>query len=436
VRPNIVYVHSHDTGRYVQPYGHPVPTPNIQRLADQGLLFRQAFCGAPTCSGSRAVLLTGQWAHVNGMTGLAHRGWRLNDYGQHIVHRLRDAGYWSGLVGEQHLSVDPADLGYDVVGDVDTTHVERVVPATLELLRDRPRDRPFFLSVGFFETHREFFESSSVRDALYSSPPPNLPDTPEVRRDMASFKASARSLDQGVGAVLNALDEHGLADDTVVILTTDHGLPFPGAKASLLDRGIGVMLIIRGPGGFHGGRVNDALVSQIDLYPTICELAGIEPPAFAQGRSLLPLVRREAREINDAIYAELSYHAAYDPQRAIRTRRYKYIRLFGDQLEPVLPNIDDGPTKDLLVAAGYGSRRRSRESLHDLVFDPMEAHNLVDDPQHADVLAELRERLEAWMRDTDDPLLDGPVPAPPGVELNDPAGVSAAESPLHEHAVR
>ena len=105
--PNIVYLHSHDTGRYVQPYGQQVPTPNIQRLADQGLLFRQAFCAAPSCSGSRACLLTGQCAHVNGMIGLAHRGWQLADYGRHIVHPLRQAGYWSALIGEQHLSLDP-----------------------------------------------------------------------------------------------------------------------------------------------------------------------------------------------------------------------------------------------------------------------------------------------------------------------------------------
>jgi N-sulfoglucosamine sulfohydrolase len=436
VPSNIVYLHSHDTGRYVQPYGQAVPTPNIQRLADQGLLFRQAFSAAPTCSGSRAVLLTGQWAHANGMIGLAHRGFRLRDYGHHLVHTLRQAGYWSGLVGEQHLSVDPEDLGYDAVGEVDSTHVESVVPATLEVLRSRPPDRPFFLSVGFFETHREFFESSSVRDALYSSPPPNLPDTPEVRRDMASFKSSARSLDQGVGAVLNALDEQEVADDTLVVLTTDHGLPFPGAKASLLDRGIGVMLIIRGPGGFQGGRVTDALVSQIDIYPTLCEVAGIDPPPFVQGRSLLPIVRREVPEVNDEIFAELTFHAAYDPQRAIRTRRHKYIRLFGDKLEPVLPNIDEGPTKELLVAAGYGTRPRPRERLHDLLFDPMEADNVVDDPDYADVLADLRERMEEWMRQTDDPLLHGPVEPPEGAELNDPAGLSAAESPTGEAAIR
>ena len=227
--PNIVYLHSHDTGRYVQPYGHQIVTPNIQRLADQGLLFRQAFCAAPSCSGSRACLLTGQWAHVNGMTGLAHRGWQLEDYGRHIVHPLREAGYWSALIGEQHLSVDPGVLGYDHVVDIGTTRVHSIAPAAMQLLRSRP-PQPFFLSVGFFETHREFFEPSSVRDALYGAPPAHLPDTPETRADMASFKASARSLDQGVGAVLHALDEQGLADDTLVVLTTDHGLPFPGAK--------------------------------------------------------------------------------------------------------------------------------------------------------------------------------------------------------------
>jgi N-sulfoglucosamine sulfohydrolase len=254
-RPNILYLHSHDTGRYVQPYGHQVPTPNIQRLADQGMLFRESFCAAPTCSGSRACLLTGQWAHTNGMTGLAHRGWALNDYRHHIVHTLREAGYWSGLIGEQHLSADPEILGYDRVVDIDTTRAESVAPAAVALLRERP-PQPFFLSVGFFETHREYFPSTSIRDSLYSLPPNNLPDTPETRQDMASYKASARSLDQGVGAVLNALDDHDIADDTLVILTTDHGLAFPGAKATLSDRGIGVLLIMRGPGGFHGGRVS------------------------------------------------------------------------------------------------------------------------------------------------------------------------------------
>jgi N-sulfoglucosamine sulfohydrolase len=419
-RPNIVYLHSHDTGRHIQPYGYQVPTPNIQRLADQGLLFRQAFAAAPVCSGSRAALLTGEYSHSNGMLGLAHRGYRLADYDHHLVHTLRDAGYWSALVGEQHVAADPDDIGYDRVVDIDHHRAEAVAPATAALLRE-PTPEPFFLSVGFFETHREYFEPTSVRDALYSLPPANLPDTPATRRDMAAFKASARALDQGVGTVLDALDERDVTEHTLVILTTDHGLAFPGAKATLTDRGVGVLLIVRGPSGFHGGRVSDALVSQLDLFPTICALAGLERPPWVRGRSLMPLVRREVDEVNDAIFAEVTFHAAYEPQRAVRTRRFKYIRRFDNgHAGPVLANIDDSPSKDLLVEHGLAGRRVAEEELYDLVFDPSEAANRADDPAYADVLAELRARLEGWMVETDDPLLHGPIAPADGAEINRP----------------
>lgn len=424
--PNIIYLHSHDTGRYVQPYGHQIQTPNIQRLADQGLLFRQAFCAAPSCSGSRACLLTGQWAHVNGMTGLAHRGWRLHDYSRHIVHPLREAGYWSALIGEQHVSKESDVLGYDHVVDIGTTKVHSIAPAALQLLRSRP-PQPFFLSVGFFETHREFFEPSSVRDALYGAPPAHLPDTPETRADMAAFKASARSLDQGVGAVLHALDEQGLTDDTLIVLTTDHGLPFPGGKATLSDRGLGVLLIMRGPGGFLGGHVTDALVSQVDIYPTLCDLAGAPLPDGLHGHSLLPLARREVSEVRDELFAELTYHAAYDPQRAIRTRRHKLIRHYGERLLPVLPNVDDSPSKELLVAAGWGEQPRPRLELYDLLADPGEMRNLAYEERFTERVEELSLRLAAWMRETEDPLLDGPVEPPSGAWVNDPAGHSARE---------
>src|SRR4051794_32121962 len=331
--PNILYLHSHDTGRYVQPYGHAIPTPNIQRLADQGVLFRQAFCTVPACSGSRAALLTGRHAHSNGMLGLAHRGWALDDHTQHLVHTLGDAGYWTGLIGESHVSADPGELGYDEVVELPDHHADTIVPAFWEMLQRRPKDRPFFASVGFVETHRDFAEPVSARDALYGLPPANLPDTPETRRDMAAFKASARKLDQGVGGVLDALDSAGLAQDTLVIFTTDHGLAFPGAKATLTDRGLGVLLIVRGPGGFTGGTVQDALVTHLDLFPTICALAGVDAPDWLQGRSLLPLAAGATTELHDAVFAELPYHAAYEPQRSVRTRRWKYIRRFDDENE-------------------------------------------------------------------------------------------------------
>jgi arylsulfatase A-like enzyme len=427
--PNILYLHSHDTGRHVQPYGHAVQTPNIQRLADQGVLFRQAFCTVPACSGSRSALLTGQHAHSNGMLGLAHRGWSLTDPSRHIVHTLRDAGYWSGLIGEQHVSEDVGILGYDVVADIHDHHADTVVPAFADLLAQRPQGKPFFLSVGFVETHRDFREPVSARDALYGLPPANIPDTPDTRRDMAAFKASARKLDQGVGGVLEALDGAGLAQDTLVIFTTDHGLAFPGAKATLTDRGLGVLLIMRGPGGFFGGTVEDALVTHLDLYPTICELAGVAAPDWLQGRSLLPLAQRQVAQLHEAVFGELTFHAAYEPQRSVRTRRWKYIRRFveGEGADrPVLANTDDSPSKDLLMENGWAERPVAQEQLYDLVFDPNEAANVAGEPAFAAVLVELRDRLEAWMRETGDPLLNGPVAPPPGAVVNAPTDVSPA----------
>jgi N-sulfoglucosamine sulfohydrolase len=427
VQPNILYLHSHDTGRYVQPYGQPVPTPNIQRLADQGVLFRKAFCAAPTCSASRACLLTGQYGHNNGMLGLAHRGWSLNDYQQHLVHPLHNAGYHSVLIGEQHIAKRPDIIGFDRVLKIETTRVDSVAPAAIEILAEPPPE-PFFLSVGFFETHRDFLNPPSLRDSLYSIPPPNLPDTPETRRDVAAYKASARSLDQGVGAVLEALDAHGLADNTLIVFTTDHGLAFPGAKATLFDRGLGVMLIMRGPGGFTGGKVVDALISHIDVYPTLCELAGIERPDFLQGRSMMPLARGESTSIREEIFAEMTWHAAYEPQRAIRTDRWKYIRRFGDRSTPVLANCDDSPSKTLLMGLGWAERKIAFEQLYDLAFDPNEANNLAQDPAFQNTRSELAARLQAWMVATEDPLLHGDPSPPPGAEINTPDQISASEA--------
>jgi arylsulfatase A-like enzyme len=424
--PNILYLHSHDTGRYVQPYGHPVPTPNIQRLADQGVLFRKAFCAAPTCSASRACMLTGQYGHNNGMLGLAHRGWSLNDYRQHMVHPLGNAGYHTVLIGEQHIAKRPDIIGFDRVVKIPTTHVESVAPVAIDIINE-PIPQPFFLSVGFFETHRDWLGPSSVRDALYSLPPGNIPDTHDTRRDMAAYKASARTLDQGVGSVLGALDEAGLADNTLIIFTTDHGLAFPGAKATLFDRGLGVMLILRGPGGFSGGKVNDALVSHLDVYPTVCDVTGIEHPDFLQGLSLMPLLTGEATSIRDVLFAEMTWHAAYEPQRAVRTERWKYIRRFSDRTTPVLVNCDDSPSKDLLIANGWAERTVDREQLYDLVFDPNEASNLAYNPDFAGTLGEMGELLDTWMRDTDDPLLLGDPAPPSGAEINQPDQLSATE---------
>jgi N-sulfoglucosamine sulfohydrolase len=426
-RPNILYLHSHDTGRYVQPYGLGVPTPNIQRLAERGVLFRQAFCAAPTCSPSRAALLTGQCAHSSGMLGLAHRGFALADLGQHIVHTLRAAGYRSALAGVQHVADDPKEIGYDDILANKDWLAQDIAAAASRFLESKPH-QPFFLSVGFFETHREFREPGPEDIAQYCQPPLPLPDTRETRQDMAGFKASARALDQAIGTLLDTLERAGLADRTLVICTTDHGLAFPLMKCNLTDHGIGVMLIMRGPGGFAGGQVCDGMVSHIDLFPTLCDLLEIDQPPWLQGRSIMPMLRGEVENVNDEIFAEVSYHAAYEPQRAVRTQRWKYIRRFVERDGPVLPNCDDGPSKAVLLNHGWQGHAPALEQLYDLVFDPVERHNLAPDHRYAEVLSDMRGRLDRWMQTTDDPLLLGPVTAPRGARVNDPDGLSPSEA--------
>ena len=170
-----------------------------------------------------------------------------------------------------------------------------------------------------------------------------------------------------------------------------------------------------------------ALTSHLDIYPTLLELAGAEIPPHTHGRSLLPLARQRKTKVRDELFAELTYHAAYDPQRAIRTDRHKLIRHFGDRLEPVLPNVDDSPSKSLLVEAGWGTQPRPRVELYDLIMDPSEMRNLADVPEFAGLRDQLDRQLRAWMVETADPLLDGPVPVPDGAFVNDPAGVSPSE---------
>lgn len=422
--PNILYIHSHDTGRFTSPYGYDIPTPHLQRLADQGVLFRQAYCAAPTCSPSRASLLTGECPHSNGMLGLVNRGFSMSDYQRHIIHTLRrEAGYSSTLIGLQHIAPNPAQIGYDRVVGFRYCHVEEVTPAAVQFIRSAPR-QPFWLTVGFFETHREYRKAGPEDDWRYIQPPPPVPDAPASRKDIANFHASARKLDWAVGEVLNALEEAGLAGNTLVISTTDHGIAFPKMKCNLYDGGMGVHLVMRGPGEFSGGKVCDAMISHLDVFPTLCDLLKITPPPWLQGRSFLPVLRGEKEEINDAVFSEVNYHASYEPGRAVRTKEWKYIRHYGSYTHPVLPNCDDGPSKTLWVNAGWGRQNVPREELYDLVFDPNERNNLAEDAGSRATLEQMRKRLDDWMVATNDPLLHGPVKAPSGAQLNPPDEIS------------
>ena len=420
-RPNILYIHTHDTGRYIQPYGYPVPTPNLQSLAQEGVAFRNAFCMSPSCSPSRASLLTGQYTHSNGMMGLSHTApdlvdigiFRIRDPEHHILHTLRKAGYTTVLAGLEHIvelsDEDQRTIGYErFIGT--RSNGEKSAAGFLDA--DPPQ--PFFLAVGFHETHRDFPEPGPEEDPRFSRPPAPIQDCPQTRRDMAGFKASARIADGKIGEVFEALKRNGLWDNTLIIATTDHGIAFPRMKGNLTDGGTGVFLIMKGPGGFSGGAPIEALVSHIDVFPTICHLLEIDPPAWLQGRSLLPLVRKEREEVRDAVFTELTYHRVYEPSRCIRTQRWKYILRFGGDYTPNANADPRSPSTDYWTDHGWNDREAEEEMLYDLVFDPLETNNLIGRPRVASIHAELRERLARWMEETDDPLRRGPVPGPRG----------------------
>jgi arylsulfatase A-like enzyme len=171
------------------------------------------------------------------------------------------------------------------------------------------------------------------------------------------------------------------------------------------------------------------MVSHIDIFPTICDLLDIERPSWLQGKSMMPIVRTGVREINEEIFAEVNYHAAYEPKRAVRTQRWKYIRHYDGRKHPNLPNCDDGPSKSLWLANGWRERSVDTEQLYDLMFDPNETNNVAADPANAKVLADMHRRLDRWMHATEDPVLRGPVKAPRGATANDPDGVSPHEQP-------
>jgi arylsulfatase A-like enzyme len=185
-------------------------------------------------------------------------------------------------------------------------------------------------------------------------------------------------------------------------------------KCNLTDGGIGVMLMLRSP-ELPEGTVVDAMVSHLDLYPTICEVLGLEAPEWIEGRSLLPVVAGTSERVHDAVFASVNHHSETEPMRSVRTDRYKYIRRWDQSGHPVLENCNDGESKSYWVAHGWGEEPVAQEELYDLVFDPNERNNLAPDERSAGVLADMRRRLEEWMSRTDDPLLGGSIPPGPSI---------------------
>ncbi|MBS7642620.1 sulfatase [Candidatus Bathyarchaeota archaeon] len=416
-RPNILMIVSHDTGRHLGCYGVRVDTPNFDRMARDGVLFTNVYCTAPQCSPSRASILTGLYPHNHGLIGLTHRGFKLSTC-KLLPTILAENGYQTYLFGFQHESPDPRLLGYKNIVKGKSYSCIDVTPLLLEFLKSKP-EKPFFAMVGFSETHRPFPGYDGPIDSI--EPLPYLPDEPDVRRDIGGLNLLVSRMDESIGCILDTLENTGLCEDTILVYTTDHGIAFPGAKATLFDPGIEVALIIRGPEPFCGGRRIDALLSNIDIMPTILDVCGIPIPSDIHGRSILPIIKGETDRIHSEVYLELTYHAAYDPIRGVRTDRYKYIRSF--EWRPYLfpPNVDPSPSKEVARKYGYFDRIRPIEMLFDLDKDPIERLNLANDPDYSDILRYLRSKLHNWMKETCDQLLiQGYIPPPLDAKVTPP----------------
>ncbi|HMY75114.1 MAG TPA: sulfatase [Blastocatellia bacterium] len=427
-RPNVVLIIADDMAwEDSGAYGNPkVRTPNIDRLAREGVRFTSAFVTISSCSPSRSSIITGRYPHN---TDAEQLHWPLPAEQVTFVEKLKAAGYWTAASGKWHLGAAIKDR-FDVVDDPGESGFQ-TDPKTgkmlakddsgaagwIPVMRQRPKDKPFFLWFAALDPHRDYVENSipnphKPADVIV---PPHLPDTPEVRHELALYYDEITRLDGNVGKVVAELEQQGVANNTLILFISDNGRPFPGAKTTMYDYGIRTPLIAHWPGKVQRG-VASGLVSSIDLAPTILQLAGVPIPPSVQGKSFAAMLKNPNAKIRDAVYAEKNWHDYEDRVRAIRTERFKYIRNDYADL-PGTPSADAGrsPTMDSirrLHTAGKLPAHQARifqaprpaEELYDLRSDPREFKNLALDPRYAATLAELRRRLKQWGDETNDVL--------------------------------
>ncbi len=433
-RPNVVLIIADDMARDdCGAYGSPkVRTPHIDRLAREGMRFDRAFVTASSCSPSRSSILAGRYPHN---TGAEELHWPLPPEQVTFVEKLKASGYWTAAAGKWHLG-DAVKGRFDVVREANpagfqlATGTDAKARMTargsgaaqagcdqwIAVLRDRPRDKPFFLWLASLDPHRDYQpqtipEPHRPEDAVV---PPDLPDVPEVRKDLALYYDEIARLDHYVGEVLAELDRQGVAGDTLVLFLSDNGRPFPRCKTTLYDSGIMTPFLVRWPGRIRPGSRCGRLVSTIDIAPTVLRLAGIEPGPTFQGKDVSPLFTDPAAKVRDLIFAERNWHDYAAHGRAARSERFKYIRN-DDSDRPLTPPADAvrSPTFQAMrrlrdageltpeLRACFVSPRPAEE-LYDLDADPHELVNLVGDPRFAQMLTDMRRALSEWERETAD----------------------------------
>jgi arylsulfatase A-like enzyme len=428
-RPNIVLAIADDWSYpHASVYGdRTVATPSFDRVAREGARFTHAFVAAPSCTPSRAALLTGQAVHRLQEGGNLH-GF-LPEAFPVYPDLLERAGYTVGFTGKGWGPgrFEPGGRSRNPAGPLFKNFDE--------FMQRRPQGSPFCFWFGSTDPHRPYEAGTGAQNGLKTDGvrvPKFLPDTPIVRSDLLDYYFEVQRFDRDLGRIIEALERAGELENTIIVVTSDNGMPFPRAKATVYDGGTRVPLAIRWPGVARAGSVIDSFVSLTDLAPTFVEAAGLTfPPSTAlTGRTLGPLLRGESQPGRDRVFLERERHAnvrrgdlSY-PVRAIRTGDYLYIRNFrpdrwpaGDpeQYVAVGPfgDIDGGPSKSLLLdrradAAiapffSLATAKRAAEELYDLKRDPDQVENVAGRPAHRAAQQRLRADLDRWLRETGDP---------------------------------
>ncbi|MCF7853670.1 MAG: sulfatase [Candidatus Pacebacteria bacterium] len=406
VKPNIVFVTTHDTGRWFGCYGRTtVVSPNIDSIAADGVLFENMFCASPVCSASRAAMMTGRYPQHNGMMLLLHQPWwwTLNEGEPHLANVLKDEGYFTRLFGFQHESEDPTEqLGFMEASKGPLGPAPKVAEEFADFMKNRPKGKPLYAQIGFWETHKPYNRDYEVReDSKGVEVPPYLNDTEEVRNDMAELQGAVGEVDKAVGMIRTAIQEAGIEDETIFIFTVDHGIEVPRAKWTCYDPGIEVAFIIRWPGGgVTGGKRKPQLLPNVDVQPTVLELAGIDIPENADGRSFAEILTTDS---NDPKHSEIYGLFEDSSHRYVRTQKFKLIRNFSPKRPFEFPCDLTPKTKWEPYAFA---------ELYDLEKDPNECVNVANDRSYEAVFADLNSKLFNWMQNTNDPLLKGPTPTP------------------------
>ena len=422
-RPNILMITTHDLGRHLGCYGiEEVQSPHIDRLAAKGVRFANMFSTSAVCSPARGALHTGRYPQSNGLMGLTHAPWwwRFNNKVTHGASLLHQAGYDTYLCGLQHvfLKGEEEKYGYRKILTTKTDAENTVELASRFLKERRQENKPFFLKVGFFEVHRK---GGSFKHREYdpSKPvfvPKYLADTPVMREDLGRYQEEIRYFDSCVGRILNVLEASDCANNTLVIFTADHGIPYPGAKWSLRDPGIEVPLIMYWPNScLAGGKVYKELISHVDVLPTVLDLIGVRKPTNLQGISFADFLQGKSTEKpRREIYAQFTPAMFRDNEsRCIRTEHYKLTRYFHAGRCMKFP-IDVDPVRfaQHTERAATTGQPRPFVQLFDIVNDPDERHDIAGKKENAAIVEALSKKLYAWMETVDDPILKGAVQSP------------------------